>query len=435
MQRGGQATHGGPPTAEVDGRLLATLEGLLAIQALDVREALRQAAQRLVAALNADKVDVFLHNPATDTLVAQGVSDTPMGRRQRAIGMDRLPVANGGSSAAVFLTGAAHHTGHADAEHGELPGIVHGLGVRSAIAVALEVGGARRGVVEAVSAEREHFTTRDLRFLEAVAGWVGMLAQRAELVERVAAQAAEQGRRAAADELVTILAHDLQNLLTPLRAHLDYIARHVQRGNAQEALRSQAAAASTVARLSSLIDDLLDAARLEQGLFALATQPLDLAELARDTAAAAGGATVPVEVWASGELVIMADPDRLRQALENLVGNAVKHSPAGQPVTVELATEERAGRRWAELTVADRGRGIPPELLPRLFERFAAGPGSAGLGLGLYLARGIAAAHGGTLTVETAPGAGARFTLALPTDGPSPRPAGARGPSAALPEA
>ena len=87
--------------------------------------------------------------------------------------------------------------------------------------------------------------------------------------------------------MVTVLAHDLQNLLTPLRVHLDFVARHVQRGNAPGALRSQAAAVAAVARLSRLIGDLLDAARLEQGLFALAPLPLDLAELTRETAAAA----------------------------------------------------------------------------------------------------------------------------------------------------
>ena len=73
------------------------------------------------------------------------------------------------------------------------------------------------------------------------------------------------------------------------------------------------------------------------------------------------------------------------------------------------------------LTVADRGPGVPPEVLPRLFERFARGPDSRGLGLGLYIARRVAEAHGGALTVETAPGRGTRFRLALPADGGDPR--------------
>jgi two-component system, OmpR family, sensor kinase len=123
------------------------------------------------------------------------------------------------------------------------------------------------------------------------------------------------------------------------------------------------------------------------------------------------------------------DPDRIRQALENLLANAVKHSPAGGAVSLQVATLARGGDQAAVITVADEGPGIPPELLPRLFERFAAGPGSTGLGLGLYLASRIAAAHGGTLTVDSAPGHGARFALSLPCEGP---PGETGGPRASL---
>jgi signal transduction histidine kinase len=111
---------------------------------------------------------------------------------------------------------------------------------------------------------------------------------------------------------------------------------------------------------------------------------------------------------------VNADSERLRQVLENLVTNAIKHSPAGEPVMVELAIENRIDGKWANVTVADRGPGVPVDQLPTLFTRFAAGAGSTGLGLGLYLAARIAAAHGGSLDVNSTPGAGARFTLALP---------------------
>jgi signal transduction histidine kinase len=116
----------------------------------------------------------------------------------------------------------------------------------------------------------------------------------------------------------------------------------------------------------------------------------------------------------------MADADRLRQVLWNLVANALKHSPAGLPVVVEVSRQERESGSWALLTVTDQGSGVPPHLLPRLFERFVKGSGSSGLGLGLYLARRIAGAHGGTLEVHSSPGKGARFDLALPLD-PEPR--------------
>jgi GAF domain-containing protein len=100
-------------------------------------------------------------------------------------------VANGGGCVAVYQTGIPQATGHADQDPGELLGIVQGLGVRSIIAIPLVVAGQRRGVVQMSSSRAEHFTARDLDFLLAVAGWVGMVVQRAELSEQITAQAAE----------------------------------------------------------------------------------------------------------------------------------------------------------------------------------------------------------------------------------------------------
>jgi signal transduction histidine kinase len=114
------------------------------------------------------------------------------------------------------------------------------------------------------------------------------------------------------------------------------------------------------------------------------------------------------------ELRVEADPDRLKQALENLIANALRHSPKGVPVDVELAGERRDDGAWAVVSVKDEGPGIATELMPRLFTRFASGPDSTGLGLGLYLARSIAEAHGGALTVTSSPGQGTTFQLALP---------------------
>ena len=136
--------------------------------------------------------------------------------------------------------------------------------------------------------------------------------------------------------------------------------------------------------------------------------------LARETAQALSTPTCPINVRASTEVWAEADPDRLRQALENLMSNALKHSPDGAEVWVEVSSERREDGEWATVSVRDSGPGISDDLMPRLFTRFASGPGSTGLGLGLYLAQGIARAHGGALTAESEPGRGATFTLALP---------------------
>src|SRR3712207_1915040 len=101
------------------GRLLAMLEGLLALESLNLDDAMTQAAQRLAEVLRADKVDVLLHDRDSDYLVAVGTSQTPMGRKQQELGLDRLPIAEGGRSVEVLRTGKSHLSRHSDREEGE----------------------------------------------------------------------------------------------------------------------------------------------------------------------------------------------------------------------------------------------------------------------------------------------------------------------------
>ncbi|HYD55859.1 MAG TPA: ATP-binding protein, partial [Burkholderiales bacterium] len=116
-----------------------------------------------------------------------------------------------------------------------------------------------------------------------------------------------------------------------------------------------------------------------------------------------------------------------RQSLENLVANALQKSPASVPITVSVAKEVQAnGVARATVQVVDEGPGIPEEILPHVFERFVSGRvREGGLGLGLYLAKRIAEAHGGDLVAESEPGKGARFTLTLPAAGSDAAPPGA----------
>ena len=192
------------PTRDRD-RLLSTLERLLELDATELRPTLNQASQLVTETLNADKVDAFLYEAATESLVALGTSDTPMGRHQQAIGMDRLPLANGGRSVEVFRTGRCYLSGQVDQDPDELKGVKEGLGVRSLINCPLTVASERRGVLQAVSASPTFFSEQDLRFLEAVARWVGMVTHRAELVEQLEKAAVERGRHAALKEMTSLL--------------------------------------------------------------------------------------------------------------------------------------------------------------------------------------------------------------------------------------
>ena len=214
------------PTSE---RLLSTLERLLELPAVDLKTTLSQAVQCLHEVLDAEKVDAFLYDPTKNALRAIGTSDTPLGQLQVAQGLDFLPVANGGSIVKVYTTGVPYITGHADQERDELVGIVHALGVRSHIAVPITVAGERRGVLSAQSLRLEYFTPGDLSFLRAVGQWVGALAHRVELAVASASRAHQSGRQAAAEEIITVLAHELRNQLAPLRYRLDMMLRRAQK--------------------------------------------------------------------------------------------------------------------------------------------------------------------------------------------------------------
>jgi len=187
-----------------DDRLLDTLVRLHGIVSPELKPALIQAADMVAEALAADKVDIFVYQAESDSLVALGTSETPMGRRQHELGLHHMPLSNGGRSVDVFVTGEPFLQVRADEDPRELPGMIHGLGVRSGVLTPLDVGQQRRGVVQAVSASPDQFCERDLRFLTAVSGWVGMLTHRTELSEELARQEHRRGRREAGDELAKL---------------------------------------------------------------------------------------------------------------------------------------------------------------------------------------------------------------------------------------
>ena len=402
-------------------RQLDLLEALLRIPSGNLAATLSHVSDLVAGATGADKVDAFLYDPARDSLVAVGSSTQPLSARQRQLGLDVLPVSNGGRAVSVFRDGTTFVSGRLDEDPDELRGLKEALAVRSEIGVPLEVGGQRRGMLMVASLKRDFFTPEDVRFTESLGRWVSILAHRAELAEQMARNAVEQGRRAGAEELVTVLAHDLRNYLQPLHMRLEMLRLRAQRDAREEDARDADGAAGAVIRLGGLVSDILDVARIDQGVFQIERKSVDLGALVRDTAAALSTRERPVRVTVQeGEPVeALADPSRIRQCLENIIANALQKSPAGAPVSVFVTLQKgRADGTFSKVDVQDEGPGIPPDILPHVFDRFVTGADNGGrrggLGLGLYLAKRIAAAHGGDLSVQSAPGKGARFTLTLP---------------------
>jgi two-component system, OmpR family, sensor kinase len=394
-------------------RLLDTLQGLLEIPAADLPTALVDACNQVARVLDAEKVDAFLHDPTKECMVAIGSSTQPLSALQKKLGLDILPIANGGRVVWVYENNKTFCTGRLDEDPEELRGVKNALKIKSKIGVPINIGGRTRGMVMIASTQPNFFSAEDVQLAETVVQWVGTVVHRAELIRELAENAVEQGRRAVAEELVTVLAHDLRNLLAPISMRLHLIRRRRDEDRAQDASDAESAL-KTLDRLTKIISELLDVARIDQGLFRLELEPLNLVALTEDVARSLSRPDHTIHVNAANDALVLADANRVRQCLENLLANAVNHSPTGAPVRVFISTEAHDDGERARLEVHDEGPGIPPELLPRIFERFASGARSTGLGLGLYLAQRIAVALDGDLSVESQPGQGAHFTLLLP---------------------
>jgi transcriptional regulator with XRE-family HTH domain len=188
----GQArTAAEPQTAAA---MLFALERLLGIEADGLETALGQASDLVAQAIGAEQVDAYLHHPDEDCLVATASSTLPLGRRMQQIGLNKVPLENGGRLAEVFQTGASYLTGHAEQDPVILQQVREQLGARSLIIVPLVVGGTRRGILVAISTYPERFGEADLPFLEAVARWVGMVARQAELAQVAREKATQRAR-------------------------------------------------------------------------------------------------------------------------------------------------------------------------------------------------------------------------------------------------
>src|SRR5215217_1218100 len=214
---------------------------------------------------------------------------------------------------------------------------------------------------------------------------------------------------AAQRDFLAMVSHDLRSPLAVIRASAQLLQR---RGEYRET--TIATILDYADRMARLIDDLADVVRLEEGHLPLQREPLDLVDLARECAVAADdhSAHHAVRVEAPNASICGEwDRVRLAQVLENLIGNALKHgAEAGE---VKVRVEERADE--ALISVRDSGPGIDPKHLPHLFDRFyRANTGAAGLGLGLYISRILVEAHGGRIWVDSQPGQGSTFTMALP---------------------
>jgi PAS domain S-box-containing protein len=250
----------------------------------------------------------------------------------------------------------------------------------------------------------------------AIVGWLGTLTD-IDDQKRAAAEAREAVR--IRDEFLSVASHELRTPLTALALQVQSLLRalrclpNVLPERAFERLR---VIERQVTRMVRLVDELLDVSRLSAGQIRLSLEELDLPALVREVVEQISDRDArnhcPIEVHADGPIVGMWDRMRVEQVVTNLLTNALKFCD-NKPIEVAVEQTDAAAR----LVVRDHGIGIKPEDRERIFGRFERAVSAreyGGLGLGLYITREIVKTHGGTISVESQPGDGARFVVELP---------------------
>jgi PAS domain S-box-containing protein len=290
--------------------------------------------------------------------------------------------------------------------------ILTGLGLRSFMIVPIRARERVLGAISLVTSEsRRRLDETDLRFAEELASIAGIAIDNARLYRE--AQRAAKSR----EDLLAIVSHDLRNPLGVVTMKVSTILITLtQSEQASKLKRDLEAVQRATGRMKRLIGDLLDFASIEAGKLAIRTEPQPASAMIEHAAEAglvlASSREIKLETQnqVSG-IEVLCDRERVLQVFSNLIGNAVKFTPEGGTITVGGVEDQGMVRYF----VQDTGPGIAPDQFPMLFQRYwQAAPKGEGVGLGLFIAKGIVEAHGGRIFVDSAPGKGATFSFTIP---------------------
>jgi signal transduction histidine kinase len=291
------------------------------------------------------------------------------------------------------------------------------LGLRCRLAAPLFVGPRSVGMISLVRVEPDSFTDDEVEFVALLGRFLGSTVQNIRAYEAERATVEELRRLSALRaDFVSLVSHELRSPMAAVIGSAKTLHERWRELTPDQRESFLALIDHETNRLAELVSDVLDTSRIESGSFSYSFADVDIGELVHESAAAAESGQDEVKISSNVHRPLPAvrgDRERLRQVLTNLLDNAVKYSPAGGEVEVEALAEN--GRIHVE--VRDRGPGVDPEHQLLIFEKFGRVSGEhakPGTGLGLFIARSIAQAHGGSLEVHPRPGTGAVFTLAIP---------------------
>jgi len=397
-------------SAESIRRLQAVTDSALARLTLD--DLLREMLARIRELLATDSAAVLLLTEDGQSLSVRAT----IGWEEAATGIS-VPFGQGvaGSIAASRAPLIVEDISAAEVANSVLQRTAHSL-----IGAPLIVEGRLIGVIHAETIRPRRFTEDDVRLLQLVADRVALAIEHARIyeVERQARRQAEEANRMK-DEFLAIVSHELRS---PLNAMLGYAVLLRYGGLDSQKVKQAADVIERSGKAQAqLIDDLLDTARIISGKLRLELGPVDLVSVIEQAVQtihpAADAKRISLETDLPPEIgQITGDPARLQQVVWNLLSNAVKFTPQGGRVEARL---ERVDP-YIGITVSDTGKGISPDFLPYVFDRFRQADASSarrygGLGLGLALVKYLVELHGGTIEAASAgEGQGAMFRVTLP---------------------
>jgi PAS domain S-box-containing protein len=413
-------------------RRLRETETLLAVSralssTLDPTETLRRVAREIALALGADMVGAYLADAARDSLRPVAGYHVP---RHLIDDFRRfpIPIRNHPAIEEAWADRRAVWTDDMPGDPRVDPESLRQFPHQSDLFVPIRVKDRPVGGFFVIWwTERRAIAEGEMRLLQGISDLAGIFLENAQLYR----EAAETNR--AKDEFLATLSHELRN---PLGAIANAVAALERRGGAEEAAaRLRQIIQRQTHHLARLVDDLLDVARATAGKIPLNRQPVDLSEVAGGCVRSlreSGRARRHRVTFRAESVIVDADATRLAQVITNVLDNAVKFTPSGGSVDVDVWREGQD----AVLRVSDTGIGIGSEMLPRVFELFAQAEqpmdrSVGGLGIGLTLSRRLVEMLGGTIAVSSdGAGRGAQFTVRLPveTTGTPPVPPAAPGP-------
>jgi signal transduction histidine kinase len=377
-----------------------------------------QTVRVVMELIPCEKIALMLYDPVSDSLIAHkpvlGITDEELAQL-------RLPLAEPSMGGTVFRTNTPLSSNDAANDAWVSRGFQQLLGIETLLVVPLTTGPKPLGVLKIINSASGYFSEQDLEYAALLGRQVGGILESnlARSREKALVRELREADRTKS-EFVSMLAHELKGPMTTVLGFSQTLRQQWEKLDDGKRNHVLDIIHKEVGRLSRLVNDLLDVSRMESGTLRYELEPIDLHEVVESLLTvhtSLRSEHAVIDQLPAGLPKVMADKDRIRQVIINLLTNATRYSPERSTVTLGADLVEEGGETFVRLSVTDEGIGISPHDVDRIFSKFAMLPKPSwtkkGTGLGLYITKGIVEALGGRIWVESEVGRGSTFYVTL----------------------